>query len=187
MHTIYEDSALRQALHAIYVAQFDAMKSCPQSFKVSDATRMLTGLMGSRPWSWRVVGITPAALNVLAQSEFKLLPRSLHRGHRYQRSLTAQALFFDRAEAMPLREFFEFFLPRDETVIMTRTENAPRAKGRFPAYIPIDRDLGLFPCAPVVGWSHGEREVDFLRALHATSPHGVLSASSKSSMNGEWV
>lgn len=168
MRSVHEDPILRQALHSIYVAQFAAVKACAHAFSNGDATRMLTGLMGSRPWSWRVVGVTPAALDAFAANGFKPPPRSLHRGHRHQRSQTARALFFDRADPMSLDEFFEFFLARDETVIMTRAENAPRTNRAFPAYIPIDPNLGLFPCAAVVGWMHGDPEIEFLRALHET-------------------
>ncbi|MFM0367568.1 hypothetical protein, partial [Paraburkholderia sediminicola] len=109
MRTIYEDQKLRKALHSIYVAQFAAIQTCPHAFDKGDATRMLTSLMGSRPWSWRVIGITPAALNVFAAHGYRRPPRQLQRGHKHDRSLTARALYFERAEPMQLAEFFDFF------------------------------------------------------------------------------
>ncbi|MFP3637445.1 hypothetical protein [Paraburkholderia sp. SIMBA_054] len=160
------DPHLRQALHSIYRAQFDAIHSHPEGFTAGDATRMLTHLMGSREWSWPVRGITPAALEVFAVHGFRPPPGQLQRGHRYDRRATAQALYFERAEAASEAEFFEFFLARDETVIMTREQNRAQPGAEFPPYIPIDASLGLFRCAPVVGWRHGAREKAFLRELH---------------------
>ncbi|MGV2288814.1 hypothetical protein AAHK20_08855 [Trinickia sp. YCB016] len=166
MRTIYEDKKLREALHSIYVAQFNAIQTCPDAFGKSDATRMLTGLMGSRPWSWRVVGITPAALSVFAEHGFKRPPRQLQRGHMHDRSQTAEALYFARVEPMSSDEFFDFFLERDKTVIMTNDENKHGPKYAFPHYIPIDPSLELFPCGTLVGWQHRKAEIDFLRVLH---------------------
>ena len=120
MRSIYEDVALRQALHSIYLALFRAMKACRSGFTKADATRMLTGLMAARPWSWRVVGITPAALDLLGQHNFKRPPRpscreatwwTVQRRHTFSSTAT-------------LQEFFDVFLERDKTVIMTNAENA---------------------------------------------------------------
>lgn len=85
--------------------------------------------MGARPWSWRVIGITPAALELFAINDFKRPPRQLQRGHKQDRASTAQALYFDIPEPMTLVQFFEFFLERDKTVIMTNDENKHRPDG----------------------------------------------------------
>jgi hypothetical protein len=66
-----------------------------------------------------------------------------------------------------LNEFFDFFLERDKTVIMTNDENKHGAKNVFPSYIPIDPSLELFPCGTLVGWQHRRVEKAFLRDLHA--------------------
>ncbi|MBN3760998.1 hypothetical protein [Burkholderia sp. Ac-20365] len=174
MRSIYENKNLRQALHDVYVAQFNAIRQYGSCFIPSDATRMLTGLMGSRVWSWRVIGVTPAALDVFAENGFKPPRRALQRGHKHNRADTAQALFFDRDAPMQLNDFYDFFLARDETVLMKSGENRPRSKAPFPDYIPIDRKLDLFPCAPVVGWHHRTEEVNFLRNLHASWKSGAL-------------
>jgi hypothetical protein len=162
----YEDAALRQALHSIYLALFGALKTCPDGFTKADATRMLTGLMAARPWSWRVVGITRAALDLLAQHNFRRPPRQLQRGHLVDRSTTAH-LLFDRKEPASLQEFFDVYLDRDKTVIMTNAENTYRRGSQLPKYIDIDPDLELFPSGTLVGWQHRNKEIEFLRKLHA--------------------
>jgi hypothetical protein len=128
---------------------------------------MLTSLMAGQPWSWRVIGITPDALKVLARHDFKRPSRQLQRGHKAGRSGTAQALYVDRAKPMPLARFFDFFLKRDETVIMTNDENRHRPDSKFPDYIPFNANHELFPCGPLVGWKRRKAEVEFLRALYA--------------------
>lgn len=128
---------------------------------------MLTGLMGSRPWSWRVIGITPAALDIFAQHSFARRAGLIQRGHKEDRASTAQALFFDRRSPMRLNEFYDFFLERDQTVLMTKEENKHRPDGKFPKFIRIAADKQLFPCGTLVGWQQRKAEVEFLRALHA--------------------
>lgn len=166
MDSIRTDHQLRNALYTLYAAQFETLKKFPSAFTRADATRMLTGLMGSRPWSWRVIGITPAALEIFAANDYKRPAGMIQRGHRADRSSTAHELFYVRATAMPMDEFFDFFLERDETVLMTKQENKSRPGGAFPDFIPIPREAQLFPCGTLVGWQHRKHEVDFLRGLH---------------------
>jgi hypothetical protein len=167
MDTIYTDIKLRESLHSLYVAQFKAIKRYPEGFDKNDATRMLTGLMGARPWSWRVIGITEEALNIFAEHDYKRPAGLIQRGHRFDRSSTAQALFFDLAKPMPLEDFFSFFLERDETVLMSKGENRHRPGGKFPPFIKIPRRSGLFRSGSLVGWLHRKEEIAFLRELHA--------------------
>ncbi|AOZ06717.1 hypothetical protein [Cupriavidus malaysiensis] len=166
MNTIYKDKKLREALYSIYLAQFKAFKACPDQLNKADATRMLTSLMGSKPWSWRVVGITPAALEVFKEHHFeKPKEKLLQRGHIYSRSSTAEALLRSD-EPRPLKDFFDFFLERDKTVIGLTSENPSRGNHSTPCYYPIDLSSELFPCGSLIGWKQGEKEATFLRALY---------------------
>jgi len=184
MRTIYHDEKLRSALHSIYIAQFLAIRACPVAFTKAEAARMLTGLMGSRRWSWRVIGITPAALKVFADHDFKYPLGQLQRGHEYDRASTAQLLYFDRSDPMPLTEFFDTFLKRDATVIMTKSENKHKRACAFLDYIHIDPHEEVFPCNPLVGWQHGKAEVAFLRALHATHMHSSVRHGREKNVSG---
>lgn len=168
MDTITTNKKLREALHSIYVAQFEAIKKNPDQFDGNDATRMLTGLMGSRPWSWRVIGITPAALEIYAKNDFKSHDRQVQRGHMCHRRSTAEELYYNsRTEPMSETEFFEFFLPRDETVLMAKSENPHKPGKEFPKFISINKQLGLFPCGSLMGWKYHKKEMEYLRELHA--------------------
>jgi hypothetical protein len=167
MDTIHTDNKLRDVLYSLYVAQFKAIKAYPAGFDNNHATRMLTGLMGSRRWSWRVIGITKEALEIFGEHNFERPPRLIQRGHRQARSDTAKALYYDIANPMRQDEFFTFFLTRDETVLMTVGQNRHRPGGKFPSFIKVPLKLGLFPCGSLVGWQHRKEEVAFLRQLHA--------------------
>lgn len=165
MKAITQDDTLRKNIHNIYLALFAAFKACPEALEPYDMTRMLTSLMGGKYWSWRVIGITPAALAEFAATDFKRPTRKLQRGHKIDRATTARAVF-DRDDPMSLNEFFKFFLECDHTVIMTNDENKHRPNARFPEYIAIDNDdAQIFPNGSLIGWQHRKVEREFLRQL----------------------
>ena len=118
------------------------LSKCPDGFRDNDTTRLLTALMGSMPWSWRVIGITPEALDLFKQNNFKRPPRLIQRGHQINRIETARKLFAGPAPAK-LDEFFDIFLKNDETVLMTSEQNKQKL---FPNYITINNpNADLFP------------------------------------------
>jgi hypothetical protein len=176
---------LRSALHSIYLAMHSAMRAYPIGFDKNHATRMLTSLMGSRYWSWPVVGVTTEALQLFADNGYKSSNGQIQRGHLIARSATAMALFYDQAvppnpRDSPLTEadFFDEFSRCDKTVLMTRSQNPGRTRtGRHgtsvaPKYISFDNDAGLFSCASLVGWKHGADEIAFLKRL--CDEHGIV-------------
>ena len=77
------DAPLRQALHTLYVALFNARQTCREDFSDGRLTTIQTAFMGVENYGWRVVGITREALDLLASSNFDKgkLPRRLCRGH----------------------------------------------------------------------------------------------------------
>jgi hypothetical protein len=123
---------------------------------------------------WRVVGITPEALELLASVGFRKsqLPRRLCRGHIVDRVQTARILF-DRANPIVEEEFFEVFLRNDRTIIMLSEQN--RGKGRLPKYLPFENDNALlFPNGALIAWKHRKPEVEFLASLYAEYRDGHI-------------
>jgi hypothetical protein len=160
------DLALRKALHGLYVALFKARKTSPDDFHDGRLTTILTAIMGIENYSWRVVGITMEALDLLAAVDFNKnkLPRSLCRGHKYDRIKTTKKLF-NQEKPMQIDEFFKVFLRNDQTVIMLNKQNQSKD---FPEYIKFDNpDAELFPNGSLMGWKHRKKERDYLRQLHA--------------------
>ena len=161
------DAPLRQALHTLYVALFNARQTCREDFSDGRLTTIQTAFMGVENYGWRVVGITREALDLLASSNFDKgkLPRRLCRGHITDRIQTTR-LLFDREEPMPLDLYFETFLQNDCTVIMLNEQNHTKP---FPDYIEIDNSSAeLFPNGALMSWKHRHRERDFLRGLHSS-------------------
>ncbi len=166
------DLRLRQALHGLYVALFNARQACPSDFPRGRLTTIQTAVMGVENYGWRVVGITREALDLLATVDFNKnkLPRRLCRGHIVDRIKTTRSLF-EREEPMPLEEFFSTFLHNDQTVIMLATQNDHTKPA--PAYIEIDNpDAELFPNGALISWKHRRKERDYLRQLHAGLSQG---------------
>ncbi|MBK9595715.1 MAG: hypothetical protein IPO57_10275 [Rhodocyclales bacterium] len=161
------DPTLRQALHGLYVALFNAKRACPADFHGGRLTTIQTAIMGVEDYGWRVVGITREALDLLATADFNKnkLPRQLCRGHIIDRIETTR-LLFEREAPMGLDEFFKVFLNADCTVIMLNKQNDHTKQ--FPDYIKIDNpDAALFPNGSLMGWKHRKKEREFLRQLHS--------------------
>lgn len=161
------DSILRQALYGLYVALFNAKKSCPEDFHVGRLTTIQTAIMGIENYGWRVIGVTREALDLLATVDFNKnkLPRRLCRGHIVDRIQTTR-LLFDREKPMSLENFFDTFLQNDRTVIMLNQQNDHTKP--FPAFIEIDNpDAVLFPNGSLMSWKHRKKEREYLRRLHS--------------------
>lgn len=161
------DPILRQALHGLYVALFNAKRACPEDFHGGRLTTIQTAIMGIEDYGWLVVGVTREALDLLATADFNKnkLPRQLCRGHIIDRIDTTR-LLFERKEPMGLEEFFKVFLNADRTVIMLNKQNDHTKP--FPDYIKIDNpDAMLFPNGSLMSWKHRKKEREYLRQLHA--------------------
>jgi len=131
---------------------------------------LLTTLMGGNDWSWRVIGITPGALEVLAANDYRYVKGKICRAHLVGRIDTARAVF-EIPHPLPEDQFFNLIWENDKTVIATKSENKP--KGILPKPVPIDYTLGLFRCNRLVGFRHGKKEADFLRKFHANHKAGT--------------
>jgi hypothetical protein len=155
---------LALALHQVYLSLYEARKACSDEITDNDLTRVLTSLMASRPWSWMVVGITPAALEIFAQNDFHRPARQLQRGHLVDRVQTTRTLF-RREQPATRDEFYGIWMRNDRTVLMLNNENNHGRK--IPDYIPIQNEGALlFPSGSLIGWQHRKAERDFLRQLH---------------------
>ncbi len=161
------DTAIRAALYDLYLALFKAHQASPEVFHLGRVTTIHTAIMGLEDHGWRVVGITPEALDRLAEVDFdkRKLPRELCRGHLVDRRHTVQVLF-DRKRPLSLPYFFRTFLKNDDTVIMLASQNPSRGH-KFPHYIEFENpECGLFPNGSLMAWKHRSQERDFLRKLH---------------------
>jgi hypothetical protein len=124
-------------------------------------TEILTAMMGGKKWSWRVVGITPAALKFLQSAGYKKVARDgVTRAHIQSRSQTTIELL---QPEVPLSRsaFAEVWMKNDQTVLCVRGEN----RTILPPYISFaDPEHALFQSTRVA-WRHRKEERNFLSTL----------------------
>lgn len=119
--------------------------------------------MAAKEFSWRVVGITNAALQKFAELDFRYRPQNgLTRAHLTPRIATVRALLAKQAP-ISAEEFITTWLANDRTILCAKGEN----KNLMPDYIPIENNDGLlFSCHRILaGWRHGKNEREYLREL----------------------
>ncbi len=162
MDTLSQDD--RRKIYAVYVAIFDL------PFKVQRKSALLTWLMGGANWSWRVTGITVGALEALALNNYKYAKGKICRAHLVNRIDTGRAVF-ELPRPLSDDRFFTTIWENDETIIATKSEN--KTGGTLPERIPIDYNLGMFRCNPLVGFKYNKKEADFLRQLHENYKSGI--------------
>ena len=76
-------------IHAVYVALHQGHRLAPDVWTVTECNRVLSAATAAKPTSWRVIGITPAALKRLAGFDFKYRSREgFTRGHLRSRVAT---------------------------------------------------------------------------------------------------
>lgn len=59
---------------------------------------------------------------------------------------------------MPMNEFFEVLLLRDQTVLMPKEQNKHRVCEVFSDFIEVGADEEVFPCGILVGWQRTKSE-----------------------------
>lgn len=122
--------------------------------------------MGRRSWSWRVVGVTPAALDALAGANFyNRKELGLVRAHLVNRIKFVRHLMH-LPQPAAYEDFANYWTANDRTVLALRRENG---KDGFAAYLPFDAP-GLFSSERLAGWVHGKAERAFLKGIHAQRP-----------------
>jgi len=155
--------------HALYVALHAARCAAPDLWTDQQCTHVLSTVMGRQLWSWRVVGITPAALDALAAVDFHNRKElGLVRAH-----LVNRITFIRHLMHLPQPAAFDYFVrfwtANDRTVLALRGENG---KEGFPEYLPFDAP-GLFSSERLAGWVHAKAERAFLKEVHRVRPTPV--------------
>ena len=125
--------------------------------------------MGRRSWSWRVVGVTPAALDALAEVNFyNRKELGLVRAHLVKR-IDFVSHLMHLPQPANYEDFVSYWIANDQTVIALRSENG---KDGIAAYLPFNAP-GLFSSERLAGWVHGNAERTILKELHAQRPSPV--------------
>ena len=158
------NTAQKEALYQKYLALHYAHKSDSLFFTLTQSNTELTTVMGGRPWSWHVIGITKAALVRYKELEFKYVAKSgITRAHLIPRFVTTKKLLAG-SKPFSMADFFTIWLAADKTVICGPGEN----KKEFTAeYLEIDNDDYRLFNSRTIGWRFRvDVEGAFLRSLY---------------------
>jgi hypothetical protein len=151
-HTYY---SLYRAVHAAHA-------EAPQIWTVGHCTRLLTSIMSAKPFAWRVVGVTRAALKKFHELNYRYQSRhGLTRAHRTPRIETVRELL-NRSEPLSQSEFIEYWFAHDETILCATGEN----KASVPPHIEIENLDGSLFSSNRVAWRHGKKERELLQVLY---------------------
>ena len=158
------NSAQKEALYQKYLAIHHAYKSDSLFFTLTQSNTELTTVMGGRPWSWHVIGITKVALVRYKELEFKHVAKSgITRAHLIPRFVTTKKLLTE-SKPFSMADFFTIWLAADKTVICGPGEN----KKEFTAeYLKIANDDYRLFNSKTIGWRFRvDEEGAFIRSLY---------------------
>lgn len=127
--------------------------------------KMLSTLFSIHSNSWRVIGITPAALEVFKNKNFKKVSgMGINRSHVTQRSEFYHQLL--NSNFSSAQDFWKKYYENDMTILATSTENMSKTKDSLKVYYPVPSDeRNLFKTSGF-SWKHKDEEVEFLKALY---------------------
>lgn len=150
----------QSSIHNLYLAVFANARQADRNY----AVQLMTTIMSRQRFSWRVVGITPAALAQFKLQENRYKPRcGITRAHITPRADMVKHVL-DRDEPLSQFELMRYWLETDRTVICARGEN----KKVVPGYLPIDNPHGdLFTSKPLAGFQVKKGEQDLLVAMQS--------------------
>lgn len=131
---------------------------------IYNRSKMLSTLFSINPNSWRVIGITPAALEVFKKNSFRRVSgMGINRSHITQRAQFYLELL--NTEFNSANEFWQTYYDNDMTILATSTENMSKSVDLLDNYYPVPFDeRNLFRTAGFA-WKHKEEEEAFLKEL----------------------
>ena len=161
-----------EAFHTLYLAVRKAYNEHRDIFTIQECRRILAAIMAAKSFSYRVVGVTEAALQRFEELDFKRKKNhGIVRGHIEPIFETVKKLL-ERGQLFEPKEFMDFWIGRDKTVFCLKNEN----KETIPSYLTNSNEDGkLFSCDGVLaGWQHKRPERDYLRKFHEDYHNGEI-------------
>lgn len=154
-----EFDSIKSSLYAQYVTAHAHRKSFEKNYLIG----LMTNIMSRNSMSWRVVGITPAALAQFREQNGKYVPGcGITRAHITPREkLVAHVM--ERDVPLSESEFIRYWLENDRTVLCARGEN----RETVPPHIAIHNPFGeLFRSKKVAGFHVRAAERQVLQHLN---------------------
>ncbi len=132
----------------------------------ANRVKLLSTLFSINPNSWRVVGITPEALEIFEKHEFqKKSGMRINRSHITQRFGFYQTLLDPKNKISGAEEFWNLYYENDMTILASASENMSADESIFERAYPVPQDeRKLFQTAGYA-WKHRDEEEEFLKDL----------------------
>ena len=130
--------------------------------------KLLSTLFSINPNSWRVVGITPAALEVFKKYKYKKVARmGINRSHINQRHQFYKELLNPEKSEIPNKEYFwKKYYNNDMTVLSTSSENMKNDSSLRDKAIHVPNDERELFRTSGYAWKHKEAEEFFLKETY---------------------
>jgi hypothetical protein len=132
---------------------------------INNKIKLLSSLFSINPNSWRVTGITPAALNLFKNHDFKKVSgMGINRSHIIQRHRFYKHLLEDNITNH--ESFWEQYYQNDSTILATSSENMAKAVLLTEIAIEVPADDRLLFRTAGFSWKHKDEEINFLKQLY---------------------
>jgi hypothetical protein len=115
---------MKQFIHNIYLACWDSYQC--ETIKFDMCSTMLSNVMRTHEWSWKVIGITPNALAVYKHDEWRHKSgNNIQRAHLTDRKDMVRWVI-KRDTPMSKDELLNYWIWADRTILATKSENSNR-------------------------------------------------------------
>lgn len=158
---ILDDLPNSRDIYALYLVMFS------QTFHLRRKSVIFSAVLAGEPWSWEVIGISQAALEVLSKKDYQYVGKTICRAHIVNRIDTANTIF-NIPRPLPYQQLFRLLVKTGRTIITIRSEN--KSAAQLP-HLHIDANRGLFK-NQLISFSYGQNERNALRELHSSFKSG---------------
>jgi hypothetical protein len=132
----------RKVLHGIYENLYHSKLVAEKKIK------LLTYILAWEPWTWRVVGISKSALELIKNQNFKKA-KGVVRGHKIDRRETYGKLIKTHHK---LDVWWETVWENDQTRLITKDENKVVSLLNEDDVCVVDLKRGMFECNKLIGY-----------------------------------
>jgi hypothetical protein len=127
--------------------------------------KLLSTLFSVNANCWRVIGITPKALEIFAKNNFKKSSRmGINRSHLVQRHDHYAAILEN--DMTNESDFWDIYFNNDATILSTSTENMSASNAFFKESFAVPNDHRQLFKTSGYAWKHKKEEENFLKQLY---------------------
>ena len=155
------DDKTKTKIYKLYKAIFES------DLEKEHRIKLMTYIFAWNKWSWRVVGISEGAIDIIDKIKENMpykKPKGLQRDHFLQGRKDTCKKMLEPPELLELNNWWDLFWKNDQTIIMTKEEHN-RGKDEV-NYHKLNWQDGYFSCESLIGFKCRKNfEVAYLENL----------------------